>query len=369
MGSSSTPAGGETASSGSSVGVVELGAPTVALPSADASLIVIVDDEPSVRRAMGRLLEREGYPVREYGSGEAALSTLEKEDVALLITDISMPGMSGVELAQRAFEEQPDLAVIVFTGVPDSVTAVKSLRLGVSDYLTKPIELQELRETVERTLHRRAQAVHRRRMEVWLRQAVEARTRQLEERNVSTLVALVRAMEAKDPFLKGGSERVAHLCWRMGELLGLDADAIEAVRVAGLLHDIGLIGVSEAILHKSGSLTEDEWRQIRSHVEVGVEILSPLEHLGDVIDFVRSHHERLNGSGYPKGLRGDEIPLGAQIVGLADSFSALTADRAFRAACSAAESLETLRATAGVWYRPALLDALEQAVAEGVGSR
>lgn len=336
----------------------------VSTPEPAMSPVFVVDDEPGVRRVVATVLRKDGHPVQEFENAHTALDAMESEEISLLITDISMPGISGVELAERALSQMPDLAVIIFTGVPDSVTAVQSLRIGVADYLTKPVDMETLRVSVRRTLRRRAEAIRRRELASWLRREVEKRTRELESLSVSALVALVRAMEAKDPYLRGGSERIAQLCERMARHLELEPAEVEAVRTAGLLHDIGMIGTPEAILHKPSQLTHEEFSHVRNHVEVGITIVSSLSHLEDVIEFIRYHHERINGSGYPEGLRGDEIPLGAQIVGLADSFNALTMERPFRAAVTAGEALQILRATQGVWFTGRLLDALERAVLE-----
>jgi len=337
---------------------------SISPPEPEETPVFVVDDEPGVRRVVASVLRTEGYPVRDFENAHTALDAIERGAVALLVTDISMPGMSGIELAEHALSRLPDLAVIIFTGVPDSVTAVQSLRLGVADYLTKPVDMETLKRTVRRTLRRRAERQQQRQLESWLRREVDRRTREIQKLSVSTLVALVRAMEAKDPYLKGGSERIARLCARMARLLGLEGREVEAVRTAGLLHDIGMISTPESILHREGQLTREEYAVVKKHVDVGVSILSPLKHLGDVIDYVRYHHERFNGSGYPEGLRGKEIPLGAQLVGIADAFTALTMERPFRAAVTSGEALQTMRASEGVWFSRELIDVLEKAVVE-----
>lgn len=332
------------------------------VPAPDESPLLVVDDEPAVLRTVSEYLRGRGYPVHACNSADEALATLAEHEIMLLLTDISMPGVSGIDLARSALEDDPSLGVVIFTGVPDAVTAVESLRLGVADYLTKPIELDDLEETVQRTLRRRAQAEYRRTVDAWLRRQVEQRTRELQEVMLSSLLALVRAMEAKDPYLKGDSERVAELCEEIANDLDLDPEQVADVRVAGLLHDIGFIGVPESVLRKEGSLTDEEFAAVKRHVEIGTAILEPLTHLGEAVEYVRYHHERLNGSGYPEGLKGTEIPLGAQIVGLADSYVALTQPRTYRPAGSSAEALETLRASAGVWFDQRLITALERAV-------
>ena len=333
-----------------------------ALPPPEDCPIFMVDDEPAVARTVAEFLRDRGYPVEAFTAAEEALDALPGGNVALLISDIAMPGISGIELARRALEEDPSLAIIILTGVPDSTTAVQSLRLGVADYVTKPIEMASLEKVVQRTLLRRAQASYRQNLEKWLRDEVDRRTEELQSVTLSTLVALVRAMEAKDPYLKGDSERVAELAESLAIHLGLEPSEVEAVRVAGLLHDIGMISAPESILQKSSKLSAEEYERVKRHAEVGASILQPLAHLGGAVDYVRYHHERLNGSGYPEGRQGEEIQLGAQIVGLADFYVALTAARPYRPAHSCEEALEVLNASEGVWFHARLLGALERVV-------
>lgn len=224
-------------------------------------------------------------------------------------------------------------------------------------------------------MRRRAQNIYRRKIEIWLREEVARRTAAVERRSealasesVTTLSALVRAMEAKDPYLKGHSRRVSALCKEIGRALELPDDELEDLGVAGLLHDIGMIAVSESILHKAGQLTEEEYGRVRNHVEVGASILEPLPHLARAVELLRCHHERLNGSGYPRGLRGSDIPLAGQIVGLAESYAALTEERSFRPACSPVEAIDTLQGSRDIWYDGHAIDALQRVVAGRPGS-
>jgi len=339
---------------------------TPGLPAPEATPVVVVDDESSVLDLLAKILQREGYPVETFVSAPDALTRVTEGGVALLITDIRLPGMDGIELSRRALEEDPDLAILVLTGAGDTESAVESFRLGVQDYLTKPIAPEALVEAVDRALRQRRQQLHRHKFEAWLRAEVDRRTEQvlrqaeeLEEVSVAALSALVRAMEVKDPYLKGHSERVAELSERLARQLGFEPLEVEEVRVAGLLHDIGMIGIREAVVHKRGQLTESEYGHIQEHVEIGTEILQPLAHIGRAIDYVHCHHERINGSGYPRGLEGTEVPLGAQIVGLAESYVSLTEERAFREAFPTEEAIGTLQKGRGVWYESEVVDALE----------
>ncbi len=178
----------------------------------------------------------------------------------------------------------------------------------------------------------------------------------------SAIMALVRVMSAKAQYLKEDAERGANICDKMARKVGVDSGEVEEIRNAGLLRDIGMINTPDSILQKNGPLTAEERESVMKHVTVGAAILLPLESLGRAAEYVRYHHERIDGSGYPEGRRGGEIPLGAQIVGLADSYCALTAHRPFRPAFSPTEAIETLRGSEGVWFRPDLLNALEWAI-------
>jgi response regulator RpfG family c-di-GMP phosphodiesterase len=335
------------------------------LPAPEATPVVVVDDESTMLDVVSKVLQREGYPVETFVSAGDGLARIVEGGVALLITDIRMPGMGGIELLRRALEEDPDLAILILTGAGDMDSAIDSFRLGVQDYLTKPIAPEALVEAVDRALRQRRQQLHRHKFEAWLRAEVDRRTEQvlqqseeLEQVSVSALTALVRAMEVKDPYLKGHSERVAELSQRLALQLDFEVEEVEEIRVAGLLHDIGMIGIREAVVHKRGQLSEDEYGHVREHVEIGTEILQPLAHIGRAIDYVHCHHERINGSGYPRGLKGSEVPLGAQIVGLAESFVSLTEERAFRKAFPAQEALGTLQKGRGIWFAPQVVDAL-----------
>lgn len=340
-----------------------------ALPAPEDTPIVVVDDEPSVLSFLRKVLEGEGYPVETYESGQEAFTRISQGGVTLLIADIVIPDMSGMELVRRSLEEDPNLSVLILTGAADTESAVESLRLGVDDYLQKPIGADALIESVVRALRHRAQTDYRDKLEIWLRSEVARRTEEVQRRSselevvtVATLSTLVRAMEAKDPYLRGHSERVARLCEKMAQYMGFDARDIEDVRTAGLLHDIGMIAIPESILHKEGELSEEEYRLVKEHVEIAAKILEPLSHVARVVSYIRCHHERLDGSGYPQGLRGSDIPLAAQIVGLAEYYGSLTERRPHRQAYSSMEALKTLHASRDVWFEARVLDALEQVV-------
>src|SRR5437667_582796 len=238
-----------------------------------------------------------------------------------MLCDISMPGTSGVDLVPQALEFAPELAILMLTAINEATRAALCMQRGAMDYLTKPIELADLGRAVQRALKRREMQLENRQLSSWLKEEVTPRTAELhrermrlERISTATLEALVNALEAKDPYLRGHSARVADLSATVASQMGLSDEEVEQVRIAGRLHDIGKIGTRESVMEKQGPLTPEEYEHVKQHVIIGSQILSPLGHLGSVINHVRSHHDRWNGSGYPDGLKGEDIPLGARII-------------------------------------------------------
>jgi putative two-component system response regulator len=341
-------------------------------PVPEDTPILVVDDEPSVLAFLEKSLKAEGYPVEAFESAEAALERISAAGAALMVADIVMPDMDGMELIRHALEEDPSLAIIVLTGAATAESAIESLRLGVDDYLEKPITAEGLIESVTRALRRRAQADYRHKLELWLREEVGRRTeevqrqaQQLEIVTVATLSTLVRALEAKDPYLKGHSERVARLCSRMAIHMGFEDRDVDDLRTAGLLHDLGMIAIPDSVTHKQAALSEEEYRAVQEHVELGVDILKPLPHLARAVSYIGQHHERLDGSGYPEGLR--EIPLASQILGLAEHFASLTEVRPHRQAYSVKDALELLAEQQDTWFEARVVDALQQVIKKEPG--
>ena len=338
-------------------------------PEAGPPHILLVDDEESIRVALSRFLRSRGYQVTAVGAASAAIDLLERDRCALVLCDVRMPGMTGLELLPAALARDPELAVVMLTAVNDAHTATEAIALGAADYLVKPIELADLQMAVERALHRRTMLQERRRVERLVRDEVSARTAELEREqaalratNIAVAETLIHAMEAKDPFLRGHSQRVAELAASIAAELDLDADTVEAVRIAGRLHDVGKIGTREAVLNKPGPLTDEELEHVRDHVRMGSEILSPLTHLGPALRFILDHHERPDGAGYPRHLPGDEISLGGKILAAADAFDALTSRRAYRPALQAGEAIELLETKVGTQLDPEVFAALRRCV-------
>lgn len=332
--------------------------------------VLLVDDEESVRDALRRYLRKQQFDVLTAGSGEEALTQLRRqEDIALMLCDIRMPGMNGVDLVPRALEVSPDLAILMLTAVNEATIAALCMQRGALDYLTKPIEPQELVRTMQRALECREMLIGRRQLDRQLKEDVARRTaefaqerRRLERVSVATLEALVNALEAKDPFLRGHSARVADLTATMAAQLGLPDDDIEQGRLAGRLHDIGKIGTRDEVVNKPGPLSVEEYEHVKQHVVIGARILAPLEHLGPVIDVVRSHHERWDGRGYPDGRQGEEVPLLGRIVGVAEVWDALSSSRPYQDTLGPDQALQRLGELAGTALDPHVCAALTEVV-------
>lgn len=333
--------------------------------------VLIVDDEETIRLALRKFLRSRGFEVEIAGSGDQALEILGKESFSLMLCDVRMPGMTGVQIVPQARERDQDLAIIMLTAVNDAATATEVLSSGATDYLMKPVELADLQQAVDRALHKRAEAIEQRRLDKLIREEVALRTAELEREkeslrlmSVSIAETLINAMEAKDMYLRGHSQRVAELAGKLAEAIGLDETTCEDLRVAGRLHDVGKIGIREAILNKPGRLTSEEFEHVKRHVQIGLDILAPLFHIKKPLTYVEHHHERWDGAGYPQGLSGEEIPLGARILCAADTFDALTSKRAYRDPLEPLAALEHLRVDAGKQFDPCVYDALVHVVTE-----
>src|SRR5438477_9919577 len=316
--------------------------------------ILVVDDEEPIRNALKKFLQQQQFEVYAAASGDEALQQLKRHRIALMLCDIRMPGTSGVDLVPAALEVEPELAILMLTAVNDATSAALCMQRGAMDYLTKPIELADLGRAVQRALKRREMLLENRHLNEWLKEEVTTRTaelhresQKLERISVATLEALVNALEAKDPYMRGHSARVADLSATIAHQLGLSDEQLEQVRVAGRLHDIGKIGTRESVLNKEGVITPEEFEHVKQHVPIGSQILAPLSHLGDIIPAVRGHHERWDGTGYPDGLRGEAIPIPARILAAAEVYDALSTSRAYQEKTTADHAVQRMADLSG----------------------
>ena len=349
--------------------VAEHGRLTPGAVSMSPARVLIVDDDDSVRTALLRVLQRSGFTCRDAGSGSLALEVLGSERFDVMLTDVRMPGMSGVELVPRARAIDEDLAILMLSGVNEVAFATEAMKLGALDYLLKPASAEQLTAALHAALHRRALNMEQRRVERMIREEVELRTVDLEreKRSLRTLTVnvvqtLVNAMEAKDIYLRGHSIRVADLAASIAEEMGLDADVVEQIRIAGHLHDVGKMGIREEILSKPGPLTPAEFAHVKEHVRIGMAILEPLRHLGPALEYVHDHHESFDGSGYPRGLEGVAISVGGRVLAAADSFDAMRSKRAYRGSMSQEETLAVLQQQVGAKLDGRIFEALQRVV-------
>src|SRR6266581_4924438 len=293
--------------------------------------VLVVDDEDPIRNALKKFLTQQQFEVYTAASGDEALAQLKRHRIALMLCDIRMPGTSGVDLVPHVLEVEPDLAILMLSAVNDATSAALCMQRGAMDYLTKPVELADLGRAVQRALERISTA---------------------------TLEALVNALEAKDPYLRGHSARVADLSATIASQMDLSDEEVEQVRVAGRLHDIGKIGTRESVMEKQGPLSPEEYDHVKQHVIIGSQILAPLHHLGPVINHVRSHHERWDGSGYPDGLKGEDIPVGARVIGAAEVYDALSTSRPYQDKLTPEQAVEHMAALSGTVLDPKVYEAL-----------
>ena len=306
--------------------------------------VLVVDDEALHRAFMKDTLEAEGHSVIAVGSAEAALEVLASTRPDLLLVDVVMPGMDGFELCRQIKRREATrlLPVVLVTGLRAAQDRVRGIEAGADDFLSKPVQVPEL--------------LARARSLVLLKRYTD----QLEHA-VAVLYSLARGVEAKDPALEGHCERLAHYAVALGEALQLEPEALEALRRGALLHDIGKIGIPDAILMKPGPLSPDEWKVMRQHPLIGERICLPLKSMASVLPIIRHHHERWDGSGYPDGLAGEAIPLLARILQVADVFDALTTFRPYKQERDPADALAVLRKQAANGLHDArLVDLFEE---------
>jgi len=313
---------------------------------ANEHLILAVDDEPALLELMERILTREGYRVIKANNGHEALALAEEKPPDLVFLDLRMPGISGLEALQCLKSNRRMTLTPVIVVTADANEKVRALDLGADDFVAKPFDPAEL--------------LARARAHLRLRDAI----RDLDNAE-SILISVARLVEVKDAYTEQHVERVARVAVQLGRMLGLSDEDLKALRRGALLHDIGKIGVSESILKKPGRLSEDEFEEMKRHVLIGEEICRPLRTLRGALPIIRNHHERWDGSGYPDGLAGEDIPLMARIVTVADVFDALRVERKYRPALPLDKVREVLARESGRHFDPLLVHLLERLIDEG----
>ena len=320
-------------------------------------MILVVDDEVLIRKLLHQKLSAEGYQCQEAEGAVQALDKLRNNAIGLVILDIKMPGKPGMELLPEIRAMYPDVAVIMATAIADTNIAIQCMKQGAYDYITKPFNLEEVTLSVDRTLGKRRLELENRDYQQRLEQKVEAQARRIRASFISAVTSLVYALEAKDRYTSGHSQRVSDMAVDTAKELGLPQDSIEKIRLAGLIHDIGKIGVRESILSKPSGLTEEEFQNVRCHPELGEHILTPIVDDEEILMMVRHHHERFDGTGYPDGLKAESVPLGARILAVADTYDAMTSERSYREAMNVETAFAEIEQGKGTQFDPSVADA------------
>jgi putative two-component system response regulator len=320
--------------------------------------VLIVDDEASIRRLVMAKLTGSGYQCIEAGNAAQALDKLNTEPVSLILLDIKMPGKSGIELLPEIKARFPDTAVVMATATADVTTAIACMQHGAYDYITKPFDLDDLMHSVRRALEKRRLEIENREYHVHLQDKVAEQAGRIRASFFNTIRALNNALEARDKYTSGHSQRVTDLAAAITRQMRLTPEVSESIVLAGMLHDIGKIGIGEAILNKPAALTDFEYREIKKHPEIGERIMGPVAADEEILQCVRHHHEHFDGSGYPDGLAGEKIPLGARILAVADAFEAMTSERPYRKALSPEAAFAEIERGKGTQFDPEIAEIL-----------
>ncbi len=347
--------------------------------------ILIVDDEDAIRRMLSRKLESEGYNYDVAADGKEALWKAFMKDFDLVLMDIKMPGLSGMDALPQMVTDHPDTSVIMLTAVADVKTAVEAMKLGAYDYVTKPFDLDDLSMRLRRALERRRLVLENREYQRHLEQRVKEQVEKLEEYFNQALSrekmaldklggsfqqnaleeaylhmaeSLALMAEAHEPYARGRSERVGLRASEIAVQLGCSRELVRHIKIAALLHDIGKVAIPDHVLFKPVLLTPAEYSEVKRHPTVAVEIIRHVDYFQDILILIEAHHEWYNGRGYPKNLKGESIPLGARIISAADAYDAMTSPRPYRSRLSNEEAVQILRKGAGSQWDPMVVDAL-----------
>ena len=325
-----------------------------------ADRILIVDDEDPIREVVSSMLSSSGFVCTQAQSGREALALLQSgEEFELMLSDMMMPGMDGEALLAATKERFPDIPVVMVTAMHDISIALNAIRNGAYDYLLKPFDREQLLATVRRALENRRLKIENRKYQTELESLVTARTEQVRQALQSlersydiTLEALGNALDLKDAETEGHSKRVTAFTIAIARAMGISGDQIRVIARGAFLHDIGKMAIPDAILRKPGALDPEETAVMREHCYRGYQILRRIPFLTEASEIVYSHQEKFDGTGYPRGLKGEEIPLGARIFSVADTLDAMTSDRPYRAKLPLSVARDEIQRWAGRQFDP-----------------
>lgn len=325
--------------------------------------ILIADDEDMIRELINITLSKEGFTCFQAASAEEGMEIINNQQLDLALLDIMMPGRSGIDLLKDIKKLTPDTTVLMITAMNDMDTALSCIHNGAEDYITKPFNLDRVLLTVKNTLEKRRLIIENKEYQANLENKVREQTEVIRtvmgEINLAyehTLAALIRALDAREKEVGSHSERVMAYTCLLAEKAGIPEEERIIMGKGALLHDIGKIGVSDALLRKTGPLSVAEWAEMRRHPAIGAQIVRPVRPLAEagVVEMILHHHERFDGKGYPSGLAGAAIPFGARVIALADSVSAMLQDRPYRPARTFERVVDEIRLCAGSQFDPIL---------------
>ena len=343
--------------------IISAGADILLEPTrVDTENILVVDDEEAIREVVSTMLESKGYRCTVAHNGRVAQDHIKRITPDLILSDMIMPEMDGIKLLEWVREFDPDVPVIMVTAIHDISTALEAIRRGAYDYILKPFEKDQLFLGVGRALQHRRLVNENRKYQRDLEQQVEDRTarltealEQLEQSYDDTLEALGSALDLKDAETEGHCQRVTAFCISIAKTMPVPDTYLPILARAAFLHDIGKMAIPDGILRKPGPLNDDEKKIMRTHCEIGYNMLIRIPFLRDAAEIVLAHQEFYDGSGYPRGLKGDQIPLGARIFGIADSLDAMISDRPYRRALPMSHAREEISRCSGSQFDPAVV--------------
>jgi putative nucleotidyltransferase with HDIG domain len=315
----------------------------------DKRPVLIIEDDIPYADMLKVALEHYRYLPYVAYSSTGGIDILKQKRVDIVLSDVGLPGISGIELTKKLEKMYLDIPVVLLTGLNDLSSVKSALRNGASDYLIKPVKIEELPVVIERNLERRRLESNR----------LQQNTSEI---LLKALRALMRALDAKDEYSSGHSQRVVVLAMRMADELKLNEEERYTLQLSAFLHDIGKIGMPDSILKKADSLEDYEFRRAKDHPVIGSKIIAEIEELSDVASIVRHHHERFDGTGYPDGLKGEAIPFFSRILAILDSYEALVSDRVYRKAINKTQALEEINKNAGLQFDPFLVDVFSRVI-------
>jgi putative two-component system response regulator len=325
--------------------------------------ILIVDDEKMIYSVLAQRLAKEGYACMMANNGREALGYFYQNNFSLIISDIKMPEMNGLELLKNVKAVRPDMMFIIMTAYPEIDMAVEAIRLGANDFIIKPVDLELVVFSVKKALEQKRMEEEIEAHHKNLEKLVEERTSKLREAllvlkktHLDSVKVLAGAIDAKDPYTRGHSDRVRKMSMRIGVKMGFSEERLETLVFGALLHDIGKIGIRDEVLQKKGPLTPEEYQYVQQHPLIGVKIVEGIDFFKDKIPMIRNHHEHYDGSGYPDGLIGEVVPLEARIIAVADSFDAMTSLRPHRKAMQVEDVILEMEKRKGRQFDPQILE-------------